>query len=103
MSPEGGESNPMINIFMFAGILLVLYFFMIRPQAKRAKDQKKFAQSIGKDDSIVTMAGIHGKIIKVNEDSLIIESEGGTKLKIERSAVSMENTRVRYPKNAVKA
>jgi preprotein translocase subunit YajC len=71
----------------------VFYFFMIRPQAKKAKMQKKFIADLQKGDKIVTIAGIHGKVNKVNEDGTIeMEVSPGSYLKIERSAISMEWT-----------
>lgn len=73
-------------------IMVVFYFFMIRPQMKKAKDQKKFREGIKKGDKIVTIGGIHGRIVEVQETTFIIEVEGGNKLKIEKSAVSMENS-----------
>ena len=66
---------------------------MIRPQAKKAKDQKKFITNLQKGDKIVTIAGIHGTINKVNEDgTLQLETNPGSYMKIEKSAISMEWT-----------
>ena len=80
--------------FIFLGMMiLVFWLFMIRPQAKKAKDQKKFVENMQKGDRIVTIAGIHGKVNKVNEDGTIeMEISPGSYLKIEKSAVSMEWT-----------
>jgi preprotein translocase subunit YajC len=75
------------------GMVVVMYFFMIRPQAKRAKDQKKFADTISAGERIVTTAGIHAVINRVNDDgTLQIEVSRGNFMTIERSAVSMEMT-----------
>ena len=65
---------------------------MIRPQLKKSKDQKKFREAIAKGDKIVTIGGIHGKIIELQDTTFIIEVEGGHKLKIEKSAVSMDSS-----------
>ena len=66
---------------------------MIRPQAKKAKDQKKFIENLQKGDKIVTIAGIHGTINKVNEDNTLqLETNPGSYMKIEKSAISMEWT-----------
>jgi len=73
-------------------IIVVFYFFMIRPQLKKSKEQKKFRENIKKGDKIVTIGGIHGKIVDVNDTTFIIEVEGGNKLRIERSAVSMDSS-----------
>jgi len=80
--------------FIFLGLMiLVFWMFFIRPQAKRAKNQKKFIEELGKGDKIVTIAGIHGTINKVNEDgTLNIEVSPGSYLKIEKSAISMDWT-----------
>jgi preprotein translocase subunit YajC len=74
-------------------MILVFWLFMIRPQAKKAKLAKKFQEDMQKGDRIVTIAGIHGKVNKVNEDGTIdIETSPGSYLKIEKSAISMEWT-----------
>ena len=76
---------PMILIFAVA------YFFMIRPQIKRQKDEKKFAQNLKKGDKIVTKSGLYGKVVDLNDKdfSCIIETMAG-RLKFDRSAISME-------------
>ena len=87
--PGGG----MMPIFLMVGMFVVMYFFMIRPQAKKAKEQKAFADSMNAGEQIVTTAGIHGRINRANEDSTLqIEISRGTFMTIERSAVSMELT-----------
>lgn len=80
--------------FIFLGLMiLVFWMFFIRPQAKRAKNQKTFIQNLGKGEKIVTIAGIHGTINKVNEDgTLNIEISPGSYIKIEKSAISMDWT-----------
>lgn len=73
-------------------IVLVFYLFFIRPQMKKSKDQKKFREALKKGDKIVTIGGIHGKIIEVQDTTFTVEVEGQNRLKIERSAVAMDNT-----------
>ena len=86
----GGSTTTLI---MMGGMILVFYFFMIRPQAKKAKLQKKFINDLQKGDKIVTIAGIHGKINKLNDDNTLeLETSPGSYIKIERSAISMEWT-----------
>jgi preprotein translocase subunit YajC len=65
---------------------------MIRPQLKKAKDQKKFRENIKVGDKIVTIGGIHGKISDVGDTTFIITVEGGVKLKIEKNAISMDSS-----------
>lgn len=81
--------------FIFLGLMIfVFWMFMIRPQAKKAKEQKKFIQELQKGDKIVTIAGIHGTVYKLNDDGTTIqlETNPGSYIKIERSAISMEWT-----------
>jgi preprotein translocase subunit YajC len=90
---QAGGPSPMPSLFIMVGMIVVMYFFMIRPQAKRAKEQKKFAESIASGEKVITTAGIHGSITRVNEDgTLQLEVSRGTFITIERSAVSMELT-----------
>lgn len=88
-----GQPNGMINMAIMLLMIVVFYFFLIRPQSKRAKEQKKFAESIATGEKIVTSAGIHGTITRINDDgTLQLEIGRGTFIIIERSAVSMELT-----------
>jgi preprotein translocase subunit YajC len=92
MDPQGKGSSSG-TLIMMGLMIVVFYFFMIRPQAKKAKQQKGFINNLQKGDKIVTIAGIHGKVNKVNEDSTLeMEVSPGSYLKIERSAISMEWT-----------
>ncbi|MBL7721107.1 MAG: preprotein translocase subunit YajC [Chitinophagaceae bacterium] len=91
---KGGSSGGGTIQLVFLGLMiLVFWMFFIRPQAKRAKNQKSFIENLGKGDKVVTIAGIHGVINKVNEDgTLNIEVSPGSYLKIEKSAISMDWT-----------
>ncbi|HBY69562.1 MAG: preprotein translocase subunit YajC [Flavobacteriaceae bacterium] len=73
-------------ILLFA----VMYLFLIRPQMKKQKQEKKFAQEIKKGDKVVTKSGLHGKILDLNDDGTCIIETGAGKMKFERSALSME-------------
>ena len=87
-SGKGGSSSTLILMGL---MIVVFYFFMIRPQAKKAKQQKTFINDLKKGDKVVTIAGIHGSINKVNEDGTInLEVSPGSYLKIEKSTISME-------------
>ncbi|MCI4442404.1 MAG: preprotein translocase subunit YajC [Lentimicrobium sp.] len=80
------------QLTQFAPFLLmfvVIYFFMIRPQQKRAKNEKEFESALKVGDKIITKSGLHGKIAEVAETTVVIETMAG-KLKMERSAISME-------------
>ena len=70
-------------------IVLVFYFFMIRPQMKRQKQEKNVIQSMKKGDKVITKGGMHGRIVELTDDTCVIETLAG-KIKFERSAISME-------------
>lgn len=91
MQPEGQGSSTMSIVFLVL-IFVVFWLFMIRPQVKKQKQQQKFKETIAKGDKIITIGGVHGKILEVQDTAFIIEVEGGNRLKIEKSAISMEST-----------
>ena len=80
--------------FVFLGLMiLVFWLFMIRPQAKKAKLQKEFMSNLQKGDKVVTIAGIHGTVNRLNDDTtFMLEINPGSYIKMEKSAVSMEMT-----------
>lgn len=91
--PQQGQGGSGISqLIMFGAIIVVFYFFLIRPQQKKQKEQKKYMEGLKKGDKIVTIGGIHGKITDVNDTTFVIEVEGGVRLKIEKSAISMDAT-----------
>ncbi len=92
MAPQGGQGGIM-SFLPLVAIVVVFYFFMIRPQMKKAKEQKKYIEGLKKGDKILTIGGIYGKIVEVKDDAtLIMEVEDGTKMKVAKSAVSNDAT-----------
>ncbi len=82
----------MEQLNQFAPFLLmfvVIYFFMIRPQQKKAKNEKEFESALKVGDKIITKSGLHGKVAELADATVVIETMSG-KLKMERSAISME-------------
>lgn len=75
------------QIIMLVLILVVFYFFMIRPQMKKQKELKKFRENMKTGDKVVTIGGIHGKILELADSTVLISSEG-TKIRIEKSAIA---------------
>ncbi len=71
----------------------VMYFFMIRPQQKKQKDQKKFIEELKKGDAVVTIGGLHGKIHEMDDLTVTLEVDRGTKLKFDRASISMESSK----------
>jgi preprotein translocase subunit YajC len=91
-SEEGGEGGGFMQFLPLLLIILVFYLFFIRPQMRKSKEQKKFRESLKKGDKIVTIGGIHGKILELKDTTAIIEVGNQVKMTLERSAIAMDNT-----------
>ncbi len=91
MAP-GGQGSGMSSMVVMLLVIVVFFFTMIRPQMKKAKEQKKFREAIKKGDKIVTIGGIHGKILDIFEKAVVIEVEDGGKLRILKDAISIDNS-----------
>lgn len=94
MPTEGQDGGGIMSFLPLILIVIVFYFFFIRPQMKKTKDQKKYRESLQKGDKIVTIGGVHGKIVEIKETTIIIETHGQHKLMIEKSAISGDNTQI---------
>ena len=93
LQAPAAQGNPIFTALMMGGVIVVFYFFMIRPQSKKFKDQKKFVADMQKGDKVVTTAGIHGTINKLNDDdTLMLETSPGSYMKIEKSTINLEWT-----------
>jgi preprotein translocase subunit YajC len=87
------EANPQImQIVLFGGIFVVFYFFMIRPQQKKAKDAQKFISELKTGDKVVTIGGAHGSVVSIREKTVVIEvdSSKGVRMVFEKSAISKD-------------
>ena len=88
--PFGGGTTTLVFMGM---IILVFWLFFIRPQTKKQKQQKTFIDNLNKGAKVVTIAGSHGRINKINEDGTVsLEINPGSSITIEKSAISMEWT-----------
>ncbi len=88
----GQDGGLMPQLLMFGAIILVFYFFMIRPQQKKAKDQKRFREELAKGMAVVTIGGLHGRLVSLDDDTVVIEVDKGIRLTFEKSSISMEAT-----------
>lgn len=88
MMDPNGKGGGLSSLIPMLLIVVVFYFFMIRPQQKKAKEAKKYRDSLEKGSKIITIGGIHGKIVEIAETTFLIEAEGGAKFRIEKTAVS---------------
>ena len=89
----GPGGIPVQTIVMFGLIFVVFYFFMIRPQVKKQKDQKKFVEELKKGDKVVTTSGIHGRIVEVGEKIVTVDVDNGVKLRFHKSHISVDATK----------
>jgi len=80
----------MMQFLPFILIIVVFYFFMIRPQMKKQKDHKKYIEELGVNAKIVTTAGIHGRIAEVSETTFLIDVGSGVKIRFDKSAVALD-------------
>jgi preprotein translocase subunit YajC len=84
----GGNQAMIYQVIMWVGIIGVFYFFMIRPQQKKQKEQKELLGNLKKGDSVVTIGGIHARVYTVEETTVTLELDKGVKLTIDKSAVA---------------
>ncbi len=93
MADPSGKGSAIGNLIPIILIVVVFYFFMIRPQMKKAKQQKKYIESLKIGDKVLTIGGIYGTIFKLNEDgTIVITIEDGGKLKISKNACSLDSS-----------
>ncbi|BDD00179.1 preprotein translocase subunit YajC [Persicobacter psychrovividus] len=91
---QAGEPASMIpQILMFVAIGFVFYFFMVRPQQKKQKEQKSFIDAIKKGDNVVTIGGIHGRVVDMTANTVTLEVSRGTAMTFEKSAISLDSTK----------
>lgn len=83
--PQQGSS--LSGIFMIVLIFVIFWLFFIRPQNKRAKEQQKFRENLKKGDKIVTIGGIHGKVIEVRENTVLVSVDPNASIEFEKSAI----------------
>jgi preprotein translocase subunit YajC len=88
------QGGAYFQLLFFGAIILIFYFFMIRPQQKKAKDAKKFIEDIKKGDYVVTIGGAHGYVAEMEGDTFILEVEKGGRIRFNKSAVSLEATKL---------
>jgi len=90
MGNQEGEGNQLMNFLPLILIVLVFYLFFIRPQMKKSKDQKKFREALKKGDKVITIGGIHGKILEVGEKTIMLDVGNQNRMTFEKSAISAD-------------
>lgn len=87
MQPQGQEQNPFMSFLPLLLIVVVFYFFMIRPQMKRQKEIRKFRESLAKGDKVITTGGIYGRIVEIKETSVILEIAKDVHIKVDKNGI----------------
>lgn len=90
---QQAQGGGMIQMLFLLAVIVVFYFFMIRPQVKKQKAEQQFRNTLEKGTKVVTIGGIHGKIVEVAEKTFLLEIDSNVRVRIEKSAVSAEATK----------
>jgi preprotein translocase subunit YajC len=85
-----GGSGGIMGFLPMILIVVIFYFFMIRPQMKKAKDHKKYIEVLKVNDKVVTSAGIHGRITEISDTTVLLDVGSNVKLRFDKSAISLD-------------
>lgn len=88
----GAESNPFMAFLPMILIIVVFYFFMIRPQMKRQKELSAFRNSLEKGDKVITTGGIYGKIVEIKDTTVLLQVDDNVKIKVDKAAIVKDMT-----------
>jgi len=89
MAPQGGNGGSMFStLIMFALIILIFYFMILRPQQKRQKERQKLLEGVQKGDKVVTVGGVHGTVVGLEEKTVLVQIAENVKVKYEKSAIT---------------
>jgi preprotein translocase subunit YajC len=90
MSPQGqnGGGSMMSTVIMFGLIIVIFYFMILRPQQKKAKERTKLLESLQKGDKVITVGGVHGTVVGLDEKTVLLQIADDVKVKHERTAIS---------------
>ncbi len=87
IAEAGAQPDPLASLILPIGLVVLFYFFLIRAQSKRQKEQKQMIADLQKGEEVITSGGILGKIVKINDDFITLEIADDTTLRIQKSAV----------------
>ncbi|WKN45550.1 preprotein translocase subunit YajC [Tunicatimonas pelagia] len=90
LQASSGQNGLIGNLILLGGIAIIFYFFMIRPQQKKQKDQRTFIGAIKKGDMVVTVGGMHGKVVALEENSVTLEVDRGARIRFDKTSISLE-------------
>lgn len=94
MTGQGEQPNPIGSLLPLILVIVIFYFFMIRPQMKKQKEVRQFRESLKKGDKVLTVGGIYGKIVEVKETTLILEIADGVRIKVDKAGIVKDTSDV---------
>lgn len=94
----GAQPNPLMTFLPFILIIVVFYFFMIRPQMKRQKEVAAFRNSLQKGDKVVTTGGIYGKIVEIKDNYILLQIDDNVKIRVDKNAIVKDSSDVQSEK-----
>lgn len=94
----GSQPNPLLSFLPFILIIVVFYFFMIRPQMKRQKEVAAFRNSLQKGDKVVTTGGIYGKILEIKDNYILLQIDENVKIRVDKNAIVKDSSDVQAEK-----
>lgn len=95
---QGAEPNPIMTFLPLVLIIVVFYFFMIRPQMKRQKELATFRNSLEKGDKVVTTGGIYGKILEIKDNTVLLQVDDNVKIRVDKAAIVKDMSDVQTQK-----
>ena len=98
MAPAGEGQSPYMSFVFLLLIILVFYFFMIRPQMKKQKDLRTYREALQKGDKVITTGGIYGKIVDVKENVILMEVADNIRLRVDKSAILKDSSDLKAQK-----
>ena len=94
----GAQPNPLMTFLPFILIIVVFYFFIIRPQMKRQKEVAAFRNSLQKGDKVVTTGGIYGKIVEIKDNYILLQVDDNVKMRVDKNAIVKDSSDVQAEK-----
>lgn len=95
---QGAQSNPIMTFLPLILIIVVFYFFMIRPQMKKQKEVSAFRNSLAKGDKVVTTGGIYGKILELKDNTVLLQVDDNVKIRVDKAAIVKDMSDVQTQK-----
>jgi preprotein translocase subunit YajC len=94
----GAEPNPLMTFLPLVLVIVVFYFFMIRPQMKKQKEVAAFRNSLAKGDKVVTTGGIYGKILELKDNTVLLQVDDNVKIRVDKAAIVKDMSDVQAQK-----